>query len=117
MLELSMLFLRMTLGSLADTTSTMSGILFTLGALLYSSFVAMSMLLFLILILSFGLWLWAVVDCYKRDDFEGNGRLFWLFVIVLTGFFMPLLGAALYYFLVKKRKEEEKKEREIERVK
>lgn len=52
------------------------------------------------------LWVWALVDCLTRKDYESdNEKLLWALVILFAG----IIGAALYYFLVKRKKEMEKK--------
>ena len=41
--------------------------------------------------LTFGFWLWALVDCLKRE-FPGNEKIVWVLVIIL----LHLLGAVIY---------------------
>jgi len=36
-------------------------------------------------------WIWMLIDCIQRD-FEGNGKVVWLLVILLLGF----IGALIY---------------------
>ncbi|HYW80616.1 MAG TPA: PLD nuclease N-terminal domain-containing protein [Thermoguttaceae bacterium] len=42
-------------------------------------------------------WIWMIVDCLSNESSEGNDKLIWMLVIVLT----HLLGA-LIYFLVRR---------------
>ena len=39
-------------------------------------------------------WIWMIIDCANNEPSEGNDKIVWILVIVLTGF----LGAAIYYF-------------------
>ena len=41
------------------------------------------------------LWVWMIVDCATNESSEGNDKLIWILIIVLT----HLLGALLYFFL------------------
>lgn len=41
--------------------------------------------------LVFGFWLWALVDCLKRE-FPGNEKIVWVLVIIL----LHVLGAVIY---------------------
>ena len=51
-------------------------------------------LLFLIVIGIGGtaLWIWMIVDCATNEGPEGNEKLVWILVIVMTGF----IGALIY---------------------
>lgn len=52
------------------------------------------------------LWVWALVDCLNRKDYDSdNEKLLWALVILFAG----IIGAAIYYFLVKRKKDLEKK--------
>jgi len=42
----------------------------------------------------FAFWIWMLVDCAKYER-EGNDKLVWILVIVLTGIF----GAMIYFFV------------------
>ena len=53
----------------------------------------------LISIVSFVLWLWALIDILK-SDFNGSEKIIWLLVV----FFLPLLGFILYFFIGRKQK-------------
>lgn len=39
-------------------------------------------------------WIWMIIDCANNEPDEGNDKIVWILVIVLTGF----LGVAIYYF-------------------
>ncbi|UCC11383.1 MAG: PLDc_N domain-containing protein [candidate division WOR-3 bacterium] len=39
-------------------------------------------------------WIWMIIDCANNEPNEGNDKIVWILVIVLTGF----IGAAIYYF-------------------
>jgi len=38
------------------------------------------------------LWIWMIVDCATNEGQEGNDKLVWVLVIVMTGF----IGALIY---------------------
>jgi hypothetical protein len=52
-----------------------------------------------ILLFSFVFWIWMLIDCVTKEKDEGNSRLIWVLVIVLTG----IIGGLIYFF-VRKRK-------------
>lgn len=39
------------------------------------------------------LWIWALVDCITNEPSEGNDKLIWVLVIVLT----HMIGAIIYF--------------------
>lgn len=39
-------------------------------------------------------WVWVLVDCATKEPSEGNDKIVWILVIVLTG----ILGAIIYVF-------------------
>lgn len=39
------------------------------------------------------LWIWMIVDCATKEKSEGNSKLIWLLVIVLTSW----IGALIYF--------------------
>ncbi|MBN2310846.1 MAG: PLDc_N domain-containing protein [Candidatus Hydrogenedentes bacterium] len=39
-------------------------------------------------------WVWMIVDCASNEPAEGNDRLVWILIIVLTHW----LGALIYFF-------------------
>jgi prolipoprotein diacylglyceryltransferase len=39
-------------------------------------------------------WIWMIVDCAANEPSEGNDKVMWIVIIVLTN----LIGAAIYYF-------------------
>jgi hypothetical protein len=44
---------------------------------------------------AFAFWIWMLVDCLKFESSEGNDKLVWVLVIVLTNW----VGALIYYFV------------------
>jgi hypothetical protein len=40
-------------------------------------------------------WIWMLIDAISNEPAEGNDKLIWIIVIVLT----QALGAAIYYFI------------------
>lgn len=43
------------------------------------------------------LWIWALVDCLAKESSQGNDKLVWCLVIILTGWI-----GALIYILVRR---------------
>ncbi len=39
-------------------------------------------------------WIWVLIDCATKEPSEGNDKIVWIIVIVLTG----ILGAIIYVF-------------------
>lgn len=61
---------------------------------------------------SFVIWIWALVDCLSRKDYDSeNEKLLWALVIIFAG----IIGAAIYYFLVKRKKDTEKKPESVKK--
>lgn len=56
-------------------------------------------LFFLVIpLIVFGLiafWVWMIVDCVTKESPQGNDRIVWLIIILLTGW----IGALIYYFV------------------
>ena len=46
-------------------------------------------------LLSFGLWIWTLVDCLSKESSTGNTKLVWFLVIL----FLHILGSLLYIFV------------------
>lgn len=40
-------------------------------------------------------WIWMLVDCLKYEKSEGNDKIVWMLVIVLTNW----IGALIYFFV------------------
>ncbi len=40
-------------------------------------------------------WIWMMIDCASNEPSEGNDKVVWILVVVLTGF----IGALIYYFV------------------
>jgi hypothetical protein len=60
----------------------------------------MTNLLFGLIVLVFGLlgmafWIWMLIDCITNEPSEGNDKLIWVVVIVLTNW----LGALIYFIV------------------
>ncbi len=56
-------------------------------------------LFFILFIVPFVLWIWALVDILK-SEFTGYNKIIWLLLVI----FLPLLGLILYYFIGRKQK-------------
>lgn len=41
------------------------------------------------------LWIWTIVDCATKEKSEGNDKLIWILIIVLTHW----IGALIYLFV------------------
>lgn len=52
-------------------------------------------ILLFIYVSSFIFWICALIDCLKKETDEGNTRLIWTIVIILT----YIIGAFLYYII------------------
>lgn len=52
---------------------------------------------FLFVGLTLAVWIWALVDLVKNEPAEGNDKIVWVLVVVLTG-----LVGALIYLLVRR---------------
>jgi len=57
-------------------------------------FLLFSCLFGLIAILGTIFWIWMIVDCATNEPAEGNEKIIWLLIIILTHF----VGAAIYFF-------------------
>lgn len=56
-------------------------------------------LFFILFIVPFVLWIWALVDIV-RSEFTGYNKIIWLLLVI----FLPVLGLILYYFIGRKQK-------------
>ncbi len=56
-------------------------------------------IIFLFLALPTILWLWALIDCVKRE-FKPNDKLIWVLIII----FLPLIGSILYLAIGRKQR-------------
>jgi hypothetical protein len=56
--------------------------------------VFMCILLF-IAFAAFGFWVWMMIDCPLNEPSEGNDKLVWMLVILVTNW----IGALIYYFV------------------
>ena len=54
----------------------------------------------LLAVLALGIWIWALVDAIQNPALDGNQRLIWILVIVLTQF----IGAMIYLIVGRSRK-------------
>ena len=50
-------------------------------------------------LVSFVIWLWALIDAIKNPALDSNQRLIWILVILLTN----LLGALIYFIIGRKK--------------
>ena len=46
------------------------------------------------------LWIWMIIDCAMNEPSEGNDKIVWILVIVLTGW----VGALIYFFFRRPRR-------------
>ena len=53
----------------------------------------------LIWVISFVLWIWALIDVL-RSNFRDNGKIIWILVIL----FVPVIGSILYLLIGRKQK-------------
>ena len=51
--------------------------------------------IFPIAMLLLAFWIWMIVDCATKEPSEGNDKIIWILVIVLTSW----IGALIYYFV------------------
>ncbi|HLA84395.1 MAG TPA: PLD nuclease N-terminal domain-containing protein [Thermoguttaceae bacterium] len=58
---------------------------------------------FLIFLIGTIFWIWMLVDCLMKEPSEGNDKLIWALVIVLTHW----IGAAIYFFVRRPKRIEE----------
>ena len=60
----------------------------------------------LVMVLGIGgtiLWVWMIVDCATKEPSEGNDKLIWILIIVLTNW----IGALLYLLIRRPKRIEE----------
>ncbi len=57
-------------------------IIFFLGFMIFGAF-------------GFAFWIWMLVDCLKFESSEGNDKIIWVLVLVLTNW----IGALIYFFV------------------
>ena len=58
-------------------------------------FLGLACVLTLVGILGTIFWIWMIIDCATHEPSEGNDKVLWLLIIVLT----HLVGALIYYFV------------------
>ncbi len=51
-------------------------------------------LIVLAVLMAFVFWIWMLVDCATKEPSEGNDKVIWVLVIVLTNW----VGALIYFF-------------------
>lgn len=84
------------LAQYGTTTSGEEGILL-FGMLCYG-------IMFIVGLLFFVMWVWMLIDCIQRQEYEfpgstGNSKVIWIVVLLLVGG----LGALAYFFMVYKK--------------
>lgn len=52
------------------------------------------LLYWVFILVAFGIWLWMLIDCITKEPSEGNDKIVWILVVVLTG----IIGALIYLF-------------------
>ncbi len=55
----------------------------------------MAALFFLLAVAGLVFWIWMIVDCATNEPSEGNDKIVWILIIVLT----QIIGALIYYFV------------------
>lgn len=68
--------------------------LLTLGFVGESLIALFGLLTALVSLLGFAFWVWMLIDCATRERSEGNDKIIWVLIILLTN----LLGALIYFF-------------------
>lgn len=63
----------------------------------------MGALFLLIAVAGFVFWIWMIVDCATHEPSEGNDKVVWILIIVLT----HIIGALIYYFIRRPRRIQE----------
>ena len=48
-------------------------------------------------------WIWMIVDCATKEPSEGNDKMVWILVIVLTNW----IGALIYFFVRRPQRKRE----------
>ncbi len=61
--------------------------------------VATFLVFWLVAVVVFVFWLWALIDILK-NEFTGSNKLVWLLAVVLV----PLIGVILYFFIGREQK-------------
>ena len=69
-------------------TTTASSVAAFLPLLIFIPFMLIGMLLF-------AFWIWMLVDCATKEPSQGNDKIIWILVIVLTNW----IGALIYFFV------------------
>jgi len=64
---------------------------------------AMGALFLLIAVVGLVFWIWMIVDCASNEPSEGNDKIVWILIIVLT----QIIGALIYYFVRRPKRIEE----------
>ncbi|CAA6676737.1 MULTISPECIES: PLD nuclease N-terminal domain-containing protein [unclassified Lentimonas] len=63
------------------------------------SFIAIQIIFFIGMMLfgfiALAFWIWMLIDCLQNETSEGNDKLTWMLVIVLTNW----IGALIYFFV------------------
>ena len=63
------------------------------GLMLFNLVIFLTFMVFGICALAF--WVWMLVDCLKNEKPEGNDKIIWTLVIILTNW----IGALIYFFV------------------
>ncbi len=57
--------------------------------------VSFTFLVLPLLIVGMVLWIWMIIDCAMNEPSDGNDKLVWMLIILLTSW----LGALIYFFV------------------
>ena len=72
-------------GPPADAAAGLCFLFFYLACMMFSVVLSLAAL---------GFWVWMLVDCVSNEPNEGNDKIVWILIIVLTGW----IGGLVYYF-------------------
>ena len=62
---------------------------------MFIMFICFPLFIFPIALLLLAFWIWMIVDCATKEPSEGNNKIIWILVIILTSW----IGALIYYFV------------------
>ena len=87
---------------LVSSADAGAGVLLGIIGAFYVAVLGLYCLFFLASIITLIIWLWLLIDCVQRENYDGpNDKLLWVIII----FFGGLIGAVLYYFMIKTKKD------------
>jgi hypothetical protein len=54
-----------------------------------------SIVVFILALGAFAFWIWTLIDCATKEAPEGNTKIVWVIIVVITG----IIGALIYYWV------------------